>query len=528
MESNKITDEMKEAMEEKVVLNEAALDQVFGNSSKETEKKYSIAPHYKEIALTTLVYAIFYTFCLYKNLTGITFPFFIIGSYCYLIFCMKRMGIPIKKDAVIFFELVCSILLGISTVCTNNVPIQVFNFIGFLLLLGSFMLHQLYDDSQWGFGKYFGALIYTAICSITHLLAPFFDFSAYRERQEAMKTGEEEKPRKGKYVFFGILILIPLLAVVVGLLSSADLVFQNMLSHLYIDIMLPEHGMGIFFLTLFAFFAAYCYLSAVVSRHVEEGVRNKRTGEPVLAITVTSVMAVIYFVFSMIQVIYLFGGSLVLPEGYTYAQYARQGFFELLFVCLINLVMVLVCLTCFLENKILKVILTIISGCTFIMIASSAYRMLLYVSAYQLTFLRVLVLWSLLLLTILLAGVFVTIYKEHFPLFKYGMLAVSVMYLGLSFSHQDYWIAKYNVSAPAEDGIVHDYEFDWWYLHSLSLDAAPVLVHLEVENYEGEYYDDIANYSIRLGDRIREEYEAMSFRTFNLSTWNAYQNMKDN
>ena len=527
MESNKITDEMKKAMEEKVALNEAALDQVFGNSREEEKKKNGISMHYKEIALTTLVYAVFYTFCLYKNLTGITFPIFVIGSYCYLIFCMKRMEIPVKRDAVTVFEFVCSVLLGISTFCTDSTPIQIFNFIGFLLLLGSFMLHQLYDDSRWGFGKYLGALVYTAICTIAHLFDPFIDFSACREQKRAQKTEEEaKKQHKGKYVFFGILILIPLLAVVISLLSSADLVFHDMLSHFYVDIIVPEHVAGIFFLTMFAFFAAYCYLAAVVNRHVEEGVRNKRTGEPVLAITVTSVMAVIYFIFSMIQIIYLFGGSLALPEGYTYAQYARQGFFELLFVCLINLVMVLICLACFLENKTLKIILTIISGCTFIMIASSAYRMLLYVSAYKLTFLRVLVLWSLLLLTILLAGVFVSIYKDRFPLFKYCMLAVTILYLGLSFSHQDYWIASYNMSTSADDGIVRDYEFDWWYLYDLSSDAVPVLGNFDLEDYEGDYYFDIMTYRTRLQEEVCREYEEMNFRTFNLSKWIAYQSLK--
>ncbi len=526
MESNKITDEMKKAMEEKVVINEAALDQVFGNSMKEVKRKNSIALHYKTIALTTLVYAVFYTFCLYKNLTGITFPLFIIGSYCYLIFCMKRMEIPVKKDAVTIFEFVCSILLGISTFCTDSTPIQVFNFIGFLLLLGSFMLHQFYDDSQWGFSKYLGALAFTALCTIGHLFDPFVDFNAYREQKKVPKTKEEpERPHKGKYVFYGILVLIPLLAVVVALLSSADLVFHDMLSHLYIEIVVPEHIWGIIFLTLFAFFAAYCFLAAVVNRHVEEGVRNKRVGEPILAITVTSVMAVIYFLFSMIQIVYLFGGGLTLPEGYTYAQYARQGFFELLFVCLINLAMVLVCLTCFREHGILKIILTIISGCTFIMIASSAYRMLLYISAYKLTFLRVLVLWSLLLLTILLAGVFVSIYKERFPLFIYCMLAVTLMYLGLSFSHQDYWIAKYNVSVPAAGDTEDIYDLDWWYLHNLSSDAAPVLVNLD-PSYEGFYNDDQMGYHTRLKKEIRADYEKMNFRTFNLSKWIAYQSIK--
>ena len=84
-----------------------------------------------------------------------------------------------------------------------------------------------------------------------------------------------------------------------------------------------------------------------------------------------------------------------LPEGYTYSSYARQGFFQLLAVCIINLIIVLVCLGFFRESRVLKGILTVISLCTYIMVASSAYRMILYIQICQLTFLRIIVLWAL-------------------------------------------------------------------------------------------------------------------------------------
>ena len=39
--------------------------------------------------------------------------------------------------------------------------------------------------------------------------------------------------------------------------------------------------------------------------------------------------------------VYLFGGLMQLPSGYTYARYAREGFFQLLFVCILNVIIVL-------------------------------------------------------------------------------------------------------------------------------------------------------------------------------------------
>ena len=200
---------------------------------------------------------------------------------------------------------------------------------------------------------------------------------------------------------------------------------------------------------------------------MKENVPDKRTGEPMLAITVTSVLSIIYLIFSGIQIVYLFFGNMELPYHYTYAEYAREGFFQLLFVCLMNLALVLICLGRFKENKILKTILTVISLCTYIMIASSAMRMIMYIRCYALTFLRIFVLWSLAVIFLLMTGVVISIYKERFPLFKYSMVLVTVLYLGLSFSHPDYWIAKYNIACIPNLNEWESYG-DGYYLSRLS------------------------------------------------------------
>ena len=82
------------------------------------------------------------------------------------------------------------------------------------------------------------------------------------------------------------------------------------------------------------------------------------------------------------------------------------------------------------------------SFCTFVMIASSAMRMVIYIRYYYLTYLRILVLWGLALLALLFVGVVVQILKEDFPLFRYHMAVVAVLYLALSFAHPDYIIAR--------------------------------------------------------------------------------------
>ena len=48
-----------------------------------------------------------------------------------------------------------------------------------------------------------------------------------------------------------------------------------------------------------------------------------------------------YVLFCIIQIFSLFLGKMQHPAGYTYARYAREGFFQLLFVCMINVCLVL-------------------------------------------------------------------------------------------------------------------------------------------------------------------------------------------
>ncbi len=201
-----------------------------------------------------------------------------------------------------------------------------------------------------------------------------------------------------------------------------------------------------------------------------------------IAVTFLSMVTVVYLLFCGIQVLFLFTGGRLLPEGYTYAEYARQGFFQLLFVCICNLALVLFCLAVFQRHRVLRILLLVFSGCTYIMIASSAYRMLLYISTYHLSFLRVLVLWFLAMLAVLMAGVVLEIREESFQLFGYCMAVVTVFYLVFSFGRVDALVASYNI-AQLGDGISYQ---DTVYLTGLSMDAVPALCQCRLphENHE--------------------------------------------
>ena len=86
-------------------------------------------------------------------------------------------------------------------------------------------------------------------------------------------------------------------------------------------------------------------------------------------------------------------------------------------------------------------------------------------------------LWALAVIFLLMTGVTLFIYMNKFPLFTYSMVIVTVFYIGLSFAHPDYWIARYNLN-PVHLDYLDEYDVydSRRYLSGLSADAAPVLL----------------------------------------------------
>ena len=532
---------------------------------QDTEETKRMKENYGFFGSITFLYAVFYAFCMYRNGSGVTFPFFVAGSLLFLCFSLSKLGTTLKRGSI--FYMAAMVLLGISTFCTDDARLIFFNKLGIFLLMMSLLLKQFFDTSKWKLGKYLLGIGQLICISFGELGRPVTDGIRYRKKQ----GGEVSK--KVWYVLLGLVIAIPVVLVVLVLLSSADVVFRRITGDIVANIRLGNI-MNVCLRIICMFFASYALTSYLCKHDIKETVADRRKGEPVLAITVTGMLTFLYLLFSIVQIGGLFLGRMQLPEGYTYAMYAREGFFQLLAVSLFNLVIVLVCLSFFRESKALKGVLTVMSLCTFVMIASSALRMVIYIRFYYLTFLRILVLWSLALLAVLFVGIIINIFRESFPLFRYSMVVVTVLYLALSFAHPDYIIARVNVAnAPHEDMVWWSAEeakqaedsfsqadmfsgkfflasqpyHDYSYLVNLSADAAPVLVpYLKELGYDmsafgqenavryindkyegGVYRSNAEGFGYHWMRRMWPRAESLNIRTFNLSRFKMLQGFMD-
>ncbi len=459
-----------------------------------------------------IVYGILFTICMYPGFQGISVPVISgVTMFCLVRVC-RALEIPLKKSAWFYF--VSWGLLSVSSVLTTSWPIILFNTCGIFLLFLSFLFTHFCNTKNWGFGKYLGQICIAPLFAMGYILYPFQSLERYLKHRE-----QKGKSTVMRHVWLGIAISLPLLVVLTILLVSADAVFRSLITELFRAIRFPRRPFWMCLLLFVGIIASYGLLAYLADGQIADADADKKRWEPVVGISFLSVLTVLYLLFSTIQISYLFVGGFQLPEGYSYSLYAREGFFQLLVVCLINLVIILLCISRFREHRILKGVLTVFSCCTYIMIASSAMRMMLYVGMHHLTFLRLLVLWALVLLTVLLTGCIVTIYKNNFPLFQFAMVTVTVFYIGFSLARPDYQIVKYNLA--------HDREAvssDFWYWFKLSSDAIPVLEAegvLEEMGWQPDMPDGEKTYEVRMLQRKLDAYREMGIRDFNYSCYRA-------
>ena len=497
------------------------MDSIFLQRMRENRKWYLIM---------SIVYGGAFTFCLYRNLSGITFPVITAVSLWFSVLFLRKAGITFQKGTLRYFAGI--LLLGISTVMTDSGFFHFFNSVGIILLFMMAMAHQLYKDSEWGFTEYvkkFFIMLWTWIISVGEIFrgrGKNAEVSSDKSEKTSDDTSKETlgagkmKWKNASPVLLGILAAVLMLIIVLPLLMMSDEIFSQIFSNIF-RFLNPFRFMreidfgniiGVIFtflfgtIALYAFFAGLFRLNLGGTDHKKPGSSNYITG-----ITFTGIMAAVYVFYSGIQILFLFlrldSG---LPEGVTYSQYAHQGFWQLLFVSLINFVTVLACAKIFEENRVLKILLTVISVCTCIMILSAAYRMVLYVNEYDLSFLRVLVLWFLAVLMVIFFGVIYSIFRKEFRLFRYITAVVSVCYILFSFSRPDALIAGYNIQNTQKTE-----ETDLYYLiYLLSEDAAPQIAQIDPDQLEEAGVKDVVEQYFR---DINTENEEISLREWNYS-----------
>lgn len=389
------------------------------------------------------------------------------------------------------------LLISATYFIFNNEFFYTFNIIA-LILLYSIMIIMLVIDKV-TIGTIIRKVVYLllgpvefleeAVGSIIETIAKLFN------KREISKK-ENETIRK---IILGIIITIPLLIIVLILLASADSIFFSKI----INLLIKVFSLGIFesetyinlFLRIIIILFLSVYLIALLYNIIEDNFcendvnsKTKKGIDKIIGNTMLTILNIVYLIFCYIQISVLFMkiGNML---DYEYATYARQGFFQLMAVSLINLSLILIT---FRRNeqdnrlnytKIMNICLAIF---TLIILCSSFYRMYLYEQEFGYTFLRLMVYFILITEAILIIATIMYIIGMKINLCKTFFVVIVSMYILVNYINIDNMIAKNNIDKYFASGT--EAEIDIYYLQTLSVDATRQIKRLEnVEDKELKY-----------------------------------------
>lgn len=361
-------------------------------------------------------------------------------------------------------------------------------------------------------------------------------------------------------VLRGLLLALPVLLIFTVLLTSADLIFAD-----YVDEVLSLNifdrigewlwrGTLILLLTGLLSGGLALALTRRANEEEQSGLEKSLSSLPrLLSIgfietsTILVLVNMLFTAFVAIQFTYLFGGATNVTEaGYTFADYARRGFFELLTVAILTMLLILGLNWLTRRESKAQIRLfnglgSVLIGLVLVMLVSAWRRMVLYEAAFGYTELRLLVYVCMAWLGLTLVWFWLTLWLRPDRFAIGALVAVMGFVMTLNLINPDTFIARQNLDRYVATG-----DLDAVYLANLSDDAVPQLVralNLTIGDAEEQLakacsrswtvdYEDLNCYTTRheiILTELNGRYQSLSTDTtwqrwssFNLPRWQTY------
>ena len=319
-------------------------------------------------------------------------------------------------------------------------------------------------------------------------------------------------------VAIGLVIMLPLLAIVMRLLIKADAAFENLMKDI------PEINMGETVVTVIfgvaLFFILYTRVVALAKKEKDEPAAVG-SGKGLNKITMNTTLiglCLVYALYLVSQLAYFVSGFAgIVPEDYTPAEYARRGFFEMAWLCAINMGLIVLAVTLVrksagrapLSTRLLCLFLGLV---TLFMVAAASAKMLTYIDSYGLTRLRVMTQLIIIFFGLMAVTVSVSLFLKkprYMPVLLIGALLIG----GSAFwVDVDTLVAAYNVNAY-QTGILKTVDVD--YLEDLGSGAIPYIAKLTNDK------DPEVAKAARRAVRYSISYGWDDFRDWNYAKWQA-------
>ncbi|MCH5317663.1 MAG: DUF4173 domain-containing protein [Eubacterium sp.] len=345
------------------------------------------------------------------------------------------------------------------------------------------------------------------------------------------------KNKNFTYGIIGAALALPVLLVVIPLLVSGDAAFRGLISAIGKNI---GEYVGVFILAVI--FAPYAFSYAFTRKNAldvkTDGAKKHKSLRFVpnaVSVSFLCVISATYIIYLFSQLAYFFSAfSGILPEGYEYSAsvYAREGFFEMFAICVINMALISAVNICTKkENEgrpsvVLKAAECFISLFSLLILITAMSKMVLNVEIFGLSKYRLLVSLLMIMLAVMILFFVLHIFLPKANYMQTIILVCSTLFIAFSFADMDNLVSRYNVNAYANgkiDTLDVEYMSEW-----LSESAVPYIVSIAqgddnklAQEAKDCIIDKIAydnNISLTLTDENTLECASITdFREFNLT-----------
>lgn len=449
----------------------------------------------KENIFAWLCYFLAYIFCL-----SIPISYNPLGAYVVIVLMfVSTFAVLIKgkKPKTMPMLVASSALIVSACLVTTSSDFMRFYAFAYSIIAYCYFLYGMSSDKRFSFSD---GIIIDFVKAV--FVLPFCSFA---DMFKAMFTGKSNK--SGRFILrflLGVAIAVIPTVMIFNLLSF-DSSFTQLLDKIF-DFDIDSVFTHIFSLLFGIPVGAYIFGLFISSTDkkcedvltpdtCKKNMTNMRIAPAVTILTAVLPILFIYVVFFISQWDYYISGFTgVLPENFSYAEYAREGFFQLCTVSVINLVIIIL-ISLFLKRKgdkpsvILRVLSIVFSLCTLILISTAVAKMVMYIDCYGLTPKRVYASWFMFVLALIFVLIIVKQFVSKLRVIALSLAVLVVMFTALALSGVDGYIAQYNVDRYI-DGSLSSVDIDA--MEDLGDAAIPSMVRLYdvlFEKIDSEVYE---------------------------------------
>lgn len=466
------------------------------------------------IFIGAILFSIWFTILFIGKSIGLSMLLFILPITVYLLYILKKNNKNVNNKALIL--LVPIILLSSTYFIFNNALFRYLNLFIIPTLVAAMIV--IYIDKKLSAKMLIVKILEVIFRPIDFLGETIITLEESLEKKFKNKNADKPKKKNGK-IIKGILITIPIALFVLILLATADEIFGKIFIDTFKAIIIEISKWNLYGISLrivaillsFLYLAAFIYTLTLKYDKGEEETKQIKEKDNTTIKIILGTLNVMYLFFCIVQIKSLFIGKV----NVNYSQYARQGFFQLMIVSIINIITILIAKKSIKKEtkvfnyiNIMSIIMIIF---TFIILISSAVRMHFYESAFGYTYLRLLVYCVLITEAIMLIPTIIYIIKPNIELAKIYLAIMLIVYLGMNYANFDKMIAKRNIERYEETG-----KIDIEYLTmNTQTDAIEEIVEiLEIDDINEEIKTKIEIYLQDLNEKLDKETD---FRDFNIS-----------